>query len=226
MAHDSELQKELSLLRGKCAFLEKVIHEVPASIYLSDLEKGVIWCNKTNEEALGYKLEEILQMGGMQYLAKVVHPEDQHIPSDSVSHYQHFSGAEFGGVFRARHKEKTEYKWFVGWAKAFAKDASGEVKSLICVDVDLSPRMDTENQVIAALKENLKLKNQLLLKNLRKRELEVLTQLSKGLSTKAIAKNLNISVLTVQTHRRNIQKKLGSANIAEMVFFANQAGLG
>jgi DNA-binding NarL/FixJ family response regulator len=113
----------------------------------------------------------------------------------------------------------------MGWAKAFRKNKEGEVQELVCVDVDMSAQMNTQPQLEAALKENLKLKNKLLIKSLRKREVEVLTLISQGLQTKTIATQMNISALTVQTHRRNIQLKLGTTNIAEMVTIAKQAGL-
>lgn len=219
------LQAEVALLKDKCAFLEKVVHQVPANIYISDLEKGVIWCNKTNEETLGYTLDEILQMGGITYFKQIVHPDDQNIPTDSIQHYNQFAGAEFGGVFRAKHKAEDEYRWFIGWAKAFNKQGD-EVKEILCVDVDMSPQMNTEKQLIQALQENLKQKNQLLIRQLRKREVEILTLICKGMSTRTIAEQLFISEYTVQTHRKNIQSKLGTANVAELVLLAREAGLG
>ncbi|MCC9136018.1 LuxR C-terminal-related transcriptional regulator [Pontibacter silvestris] len=221
-----DVEKELALLQEKCAFLERVVHEVPANIYISDLEKGLVWCNKTNEETLGYTLSDILKMGGLQYFKEVVHPEDQNVPDDSVDHYQHFTGAEYGGIFRAKHKDQDNYRWFVGWAKAYNTDDKGNVKELLCVDVDMSPQMNTEKQLIEALRENLKLKNKLLFKSLRKRELEILNLICKGMSTKNIADKLFLSLHTVTTHRRNIQKKLGTSNVADLVSLAKETGLG
>lgn len=226
--HNAELEalkKQVQELTQKCAFLEKVVHEVPANIYVSDLEKGVVWCNRTNEETLGYSLEEILGMGGLEYFRTIVHPDDQNIPTDSIAHYKSFSGAEYGGVFRARHKNEEEYRWFIGWAKAFTQNRKGEVKELLCVDVDMSPRMNTEEQLITALRENLRQKNNLLIQSLRKREVEILTLVCQGLSTKEIAQQLFLSDHTVHTHRRNIQRKLGTANVAELVLLAREAGL-
>lgn len=222
----AELEKKVQELEEKCAFLERVVHHVPANIYISDLDRGVVWCNRTNEETLGYTLEEILAMGGMNYMRAIVHPDDQNIPDDSITHYQQFDGAEFGGLFRAKHKAEKEYKWFMGWAKAFRKNEEGDVKELICVDVDMSPKMNTEDQLILALKENLKQKNRLLVNSLRKRELEILGLICQGLSTKDIAGKLFISTNTVSTHRKSIQKKLGTANVADLVSLGREAGLG
>lgn len=222
----AKLEQELRRLRDKCDFLEKVIHEVPANIYISNLDQGLVWCNRTNEETLGYTLEEILEMGGMNYLKAIVHPEDQTIPEESITHYQHFNGAEFGGLFRARHKNESEYKWFVGWAKAFSKNEQGEVKEVVCVDVDMSPRMNTEEQLVLALKENLQQKNRLLVQGLRKREIEILHLICKGCSTREIAEKLYISPNTVSTHRKSIQRKLGTSNVADLVSLGKEAGMG
>ncbi len=46
------------------------------------------------------------------------------------------------------------------------------------------------------------------LASLTNRELEVLSLIGKGLSSEAIASNLNLSVKTVETHRGNIRTKL------------------
>jgi DNA-binding CsgD family transcriptional regulator len=220
------LKKELAELKEKCFFLERVVHELPANIYISDLKEGVVWCNRTNEETLGYTLQEILEMGGMEYLYQIVHPEDRTIPDESINHYHSFDGAEYGGIFRAKHKNKKEYKWFTGWAKAFRKNPQGDVQDILCVDVDLSPRMNTEKQLVAALQENLKHKNKLLIKALRKRELEVLKLICQGMSSKLIADKLSISFHTVQSHRKNLQAKLGTGSVAELVSFARESGLG
>lgn len=220
------LQDEVERLKGKCAFLERVVNEVPANIYLSDLEKGVMWCNKTNEESLGYTLDEIMKLGAMEYMQLIIHPDDLNIPEDSIQHYRKFEGPEYGGVFRAKHKNEENYKWYMGWAKAFSRKQNGDVKEIICVDVDMSQQMNTDQQLTEALKESLKLKNKLLIGSLRKREVEVLHLICQGLRTKAIAEKLFISVNTVNTHRKNIQKKLGTNSIGDLVSLAKESGLG
>jgi DNA-binding NarL/FixJ family response regulator len=52
------------------------------------------------------------------------------------------------------------------------------------------------------------------------REREVLQKLVEGESNKETAAILNISVLTVETHRANIMQKLGLHSIAELVHYA------
>lgn len=221
-----KLQEELNKLKAKYAFLERVVHEVPANIYLSDLEEGVIWCNRTNEESLGYTLPEIREMSLMEYMEKIIHPDDLNIPEDSIKHFQQSDDPEYGGLFRAKHRSAKDYRWYLGWARTFNRTEEGDIKEILCVDVDMSQQMNTERQLTQALKDSLKQKNKLLIQNLRKREIEVLHLICQGKRTKAIAEALFISVNTVSTHRKNIQKKLGTSSLADLVSLANEAGLG
>jgi DNA-binding NarL/FixJ family response regulator len=57
------------------------------------------------------------------------------------------------------------------------------------------------------------------------REKEVLRLLTEGLSTKAIAEQLQISIRTVETHRSNIMSKANAYSLAELTKFAVREGL-
>jgi len=57
--------------------------------------------------------------------------------------------------------------------------------------------------------------------SLSPKEIEIVWRVKKGLSSKEIANELNISTKTVEVHRRNILKKLGLKNVASLVNFIN-----
>jgi DNA-binding NarL/FixJ family response regulator len=59
---------------------------------------------------------------------------------------------------------------------------------------------------------------------LTSREQEVLRHIANGESNKQIARALNLSVRTVETHRLNIKRKLGIEGQAELIKFAVQHG--
>ncbi|GAA4657699.1 response regulator transcription factor [Massilia kyonggiensis] len=59
---------------------------------------------------------------------------------------------------------------------------------------------------------------------LTSREQEVLRHIANGESNKQIAKALDLSVRTVETHRLNIKRKLGIEGQAELIKFAVQHG--
>lgn len=61
--------------------------------------------------------------------------------------------------------------------------------------------------------------------SLSQREIEIISFIKKGNSSKEIADALNISVKTVEVHRYNILKKLNLKNAAALVNFVNNSQL-
>ena len=57
------------------------------------------------------------------------------------------------------------------------------------------------------------------------REREVLVRIAEGQSSKVIARDLNLSVKTVEKHRSNLMRKLELRNAAEVAMFAVRNGL-
>lgn len=55
---------------------------------------------------------------------------------------------------------------------------------------------------------------------LTSREREVLQMLAEGKSNKEIASILNLSLYTIETHRRNLQDKLNLHSLAELILYA------
>ncbi|OGQ84959.1 MAG: DNA-binding response regulator [Desulfobacula sp. RIFOXYA12_FULL_46_16] len=62
-------------------------------------------------------------------------------------------------------------------------------------------------------------------KGISKKEREVLQLVAEGLKTRDIAQRLNLSVKTVESHRRNMMKKLSIFTIAGLTKFAIQEGI-
>lgn len=61
--------------------------------------------------------------------------------------------------------------------------------------------------------------------NISRRELEILKLIGSGMSAKEIAEKLHLSVHTIETHRKNIQSKLGLKNQSMLVKYAVERGL-
>lgn len=57
------------------------------------------------------------------------------------------------------------------------------------------------------------------------REREILQLLAEGKANKEIAYLLNLSLFTVETHRRNLQEKLNLHSVAELILYAVRKGV-
>lgn len=57
------------------------------------------------------------------------------------------------------------------------------------------------------------------------REQEILSLMAQGLSSKSIAQQLGVSFHTVQTHRKNILRKLNESSTIRAVTLASNVGL-
>lgn len=81
---------------------------------------------------------------------------------------------------------------------------------------------DVEGSVVPGLREDGGQKDR---QKLGRREREVLRLLAQGLRSQAIARELHISVGTVEVHRRNIARKLGLRGVAELTRYAIREGI-
>ncbi len=61
--------------------------------------------------------------------------------------------------------------------------------------------------------------------NLSKRELEILSLIAQGHTSKQIASKLNISLETVKDHRKSLLSKSSAKNCAELCFIAAKHNL-
>lgn len=61
--------------------------------------------------------------------------------------------------------------------------------------------------------------------SISRREQEIIYHISQGHTSKRIAYDLNISELTVNTHRKNIMRKTGTRNLVDMLIYAVTNGV-
>ena len=75
-------------------------------------------------------------------------------------------------------------------------------------------------QILDALAEQSRIKKSNTATNLTIREIEIIKLMEQGLSNKQIVEQLNISVRTVETHRKNIFKKTNTNTLLALVKWA------
>ena len=60
---------------------------------------------------------------------------------------------------------------------------------------------------------------------LTEREMDIIILLSRGMTNNDMAEKLNLSKYTIETHRKNVMKKLQLKTSAQLIYFATQQGL-
>ena len=105
---------------------------------------------------------------------------------------------------------------------AFHKKVFRQVHEALGSANELSGAIKGNQAVKQLAEENERLKSELKFARLSDREKEVMKCIVQGYTSKEIATRLSISKLTVDTHRKHIQQKLGVENMAQLMSIAMQ----
>jgi len=165
---------------------------------------------------------------GFSFFEDVLHPDDlEIITSSKVWNGSTSTSSEiiYTLLHRLRPKGKNEYIWVYGHGLQTEAYKGGFPKTLLSILVEITDQMHTENQLVVALKEINRLKNEMRCKSLTKREREVLAYIATGLTDLQISEKLFISFATAKTHRNRIIKKLKVKNTACLAALAMECGL-
>lgn len=143
------------------------------------------------------------------------------IPTSDLLHYK------VSYLNRLKSQEGT-YKKILHQSTAISLSGDNKVERTFCVETDLDhlkiPMSDTitflgMNGRPSFYSDDIKTIKPLRQKlfNLSAREIQILSLTSKGLSSKLIAAELNISLHTVSTHKKNILNKSNSNNMTHLI---------
>ncbi|HHM21520.1 MAG TPA: LuxR family transcriptional regulator [Bacteroidetes bacterium] len=103
---------------------------------------------------------------------------------------------------------------------AFHREMFRQVHQALGAAKEMTDTMQGNEALRQLAKENEKLRSLLKLARLSEREREIVKYIVHGLTSKEIAQKLNISKLTVDTHRKRIQQKLKVDNMVELLKIA------
>ena len=215
----------IDLLKQKLEFLESIINNLPIAVYINDCKsKQQVWGNPLAEKMLGVPIKD-LKNKDIDWYLNHYHPDDIEVVKESILTFAEHKDTEFSGVYRIKTEGDDQWRWSYSKSTVFTKDQNGKNELILGIAVDLSHEMNTKNQMDVIMKENIKLANKLILDSLTKRENQVLHYISKGFNTKEIARTLNISPHTINSHRKVISKKLRLHCMASLAAFAVENGL-
>lgn len=208
----------------KITEIAAVADDLPAVVIIHNFQKGMVveYISPRGSKHLGFTLEEIREMGE-EYYAKFFNPEDvpEHI-SKMTMLLEKNSDDEIASLFQqVRSSEKDPWGWYLTTIKILMRDDEGKVLLTIALAFPIDPLQHVTAKVSRLLDENNFLrKNYHQFSKLTEREQEVLRHIALGQTAAESAGKLFISVSTVETHRRNIKRKLGTTSFFELTEYA------
>lgn len=192
------------------------------------IDNKVIFCSKSVENIIGYKPGEL----NIELLLSIVHPDDQDIVFKAIkTAYEFGQSGNFGSNHnllqlnnRLKHKDGS-YKHIMTSGEIIKTDKTNKMvyqktcctditdikgNNLIYIKIYLNDKLvfSLSNDAIAERKSRL-----------TKSELRITEFLIDGLSSKQIAEKLTVSRHTIDTHRRNILKKLELDSTKALLFY-------
>lgn len=198
----------------KIAAIDAVAEDLPGVIIIHNLQRNfaVEYMSPRGLELLGVTLEELKEIGPRFY-QEFFHPDPdsqentaklaqglfaKNDPNDIISFFE-----------QVKFKGKEGWNWHLTSIKILMQDEMGLPLLTISIAIFIEPRHHITPKVSRLLEENAFLrKNYLRFSELGNREKEILKMVALGKSSVEIARELNISEKTVNTHRRNIKVKL------------------
>jgi len=230
---ENDCQEQLHEIIEK---LSKAQHLIQGAIFIQDYRDfSVKYASKSAFEVCGY-FPENFYSNGMELGLKIHHPEDrsnvlvfqkqvfdylQTIPAESKN------SLEISYIARIFHRKQDVYQMVHATIKPLLFDANhnvildivhwkvipdippNDLFSYFIKYVDQDGKMHQKNNLINSIKNDMN--------GLTKAEQQVTALLQKGLTSAEISKELNRSKHTIDTHRRNILKKLGLKSTRELL---------
>ena len=200
--------------------------KMPGVVVVHELLKDnfrTVYMNQRGLERLGVSLQELMDMKEkyherffnnedmedfMEKLHRLLQKKD---PNETFTFFQ-----------QVKFKDKKEWVWHIGSLKIFHQDEDNNPTHLVTVAFPIDRMKHIPHKA-----ERLLAENEFFRENLQKflalgkRTKEVLKLVALGKSSGEIADELHISVETVNTHRKNIKKKLNISTTYEFTEYAH-----
>jgi DNA-binding CsgD family transcriptional regulator len=191
-----------------------VAEKLPGVVIVHDLRDwAVAWMSSSGLKLLGLSLEEVKALSHEEYFSKYFNKEetDDFVPKILGLLQQNNTEDICTHFHQVRFTVNGDFNWYMGGVRILTRDAQGKPSLVVTIVLPI----DSMHHM-AAKAERLLAENNFLRKNyhkfdqLTRREREILGMTALGKSASEISEALFISLHTVETHRKNIKKKLGT----------------
>jgi DNA-binding CsgD family transcriptional regulator/PAS domain-containing protein len=221
---------------------ETMVSLLPSIAYVLNFEtQRYLFVSESSLQIVGYPNNEYMQYGRDFFLDQI-HPEDLQIITGftfktfievtTQLSKEELKKCRFSLNFRIRRKDGAYIKVLQQYVILEVNENGYPVLSLGLI-TDITAHKADDKVVFSISKINAKKEFEVItsesypnpLLNISIREKEIIIYILQGLSSKKIAKKLNVSIYTINAHRRNIYEKTKCKNVAELINFAMANGI-
>jgi len=198
----------------------EILEYLPIPVFIVELNPiegflsgKVIKCNKAACDFIKYSETEIKRLG-FRIFEKIIHPSDIYKYGLAVEHHLLPANEFSSETYKVKPKNGKKYIEIKNVSKIVQPvSTNGAIYFINTVFI-----IENKNDLQSSVKKSQRLSNkQNQLNSLSKRERQIANLIFAGNSDKEIAMELNLSPLTIKTHRTKIRKKLKLKNTAELI---------
>lgn len=181
---------------------------VPAIVYIHTKEK-ILYGDYSALSTLGYKPSE-LGKSGKRILMDNLHPENARFRLELFKHFEKEKKGNWMGTYQLKGKDN-QWHTLLAMVEIYTKDEEDNIEQLVNIEFDM-----TAIQTGEGYKEVV---DRALWSTVTKREKQIIKHIAEGSRNQDIADDLSISLNTVETHRKNLLRKLNMKNTTSLVHF-------
>jgi DNA-binding CsgD family transcriptional regulator len=189
---------------------------IPAVVYTVNVENDDVFGNYHALSTLGYEPEEI-DKKERKLFEHLVHDSDKAKLDELVTFITEKKGDSWAGTIRLK-KSKDNYHTFSISAIPYHTNEAGAVTKIAVIATDLTYFVDADRQFKDLIGDQF-------VYSISKREKQIIKMIVAGYKNAEIAEAIDIRLPTVETHRKNIYRKLKLKNTADLISFATRNGL-
>lgn len=212
------------IIEQAVADIAKIAHQIPAVMIVHDLrDSSVVWMSERGLKPLGLKLEELKKLSAEEYYSTYFNQEDAKDYVPKILGLLETNDDDRICTFfqQVRFKPHGPWSWHLASTKILAHDSDGKPLLTLTTAFPIDDMHHIAKKAERILEENNFLrKNFHLFSKLSVREREVLKYWVLSKTSVETGDLMNISSLTVETHRKNIKTKLKTTSLYELANYA------
>jgi len=213
-----------NLIQQSIAQIAAVAEKLPGVVIIHDLRDwSVAWMSPRGLGQLNLTLEEITSLTSEQYYSRYFNTEDSrdYVPKILGLMERNIADELCTQFQQVRFSEHTDWNWYMTSTMVLLRDEANKPLLAISIAIPIDSMHHMTAKAGRLLEENNFLRRNFhLFAKLGRREQEVLKHLALGKNAQETADAMFIALGTVETHRKNIRKKLNTASYFELGQYA------